>query len=336
MSAATQTATPAAADRTQQVMAELAMIWRSLPNKELFLALTGGWLLLMTFLGNSTFGYMPTRSLPYWMFNAYTAPLSEDGHGLLIPLVVAYLFYVRRHYVLGPDLRLWWPGLVVLAGACLLHVVGYLIQQPRVSIVAMLGGLYGIMGTCWGPGLMRRSFFPFWLLGFLVPLGSLAEPVSLPLRVLVSEIVEVLCGIAGMDVMRSGTQLYSPDRYSYEIAAACSGMRSLIATFALATIYGFTFFRKPWKQWLLVLSSFPLAVIGNVCRMLAIVLAAEWFGQETGKQVHDSTFWSLLPYVPAILGLIFLGRWIGEDDPQPTVPDANGQLPVGQPPATAS
>jgi exosortase len=317
MSAASQTVAPPAVDRTQQVLAELAGIWRRLPNKELFLILTGGWLLLLSVLGNSTFGYVQTRSLLFWMFNSYTSPQSEDGHGLLIPLVVGYLFYVRRHQILKDDLRLWWPGLVLFAGACFLHILGYLVQQPRLSIIALLGGLYGIMGLCWGPGFLRRSFFPFWLLGFLIPLGSLADPISLPLRILVSEIVEVMCGAAGMDVMRAGTQLYSPDRYQYEIAAACSGMRSLIATFALATIYGFTFFRKPWKQWLLVISSFPLAVIGNVCRMLAIVLAAEWFGAATGSRVHDSTFWSLLPYVPAILGLIFLGRWIGEDDPEP-------------------
>jgi exosortase len=317
MSAAAPTTAPPVTDRTQQVVAELQACWGQLPNKDLFLVLTGSWLVLLSFLGNSTFGYVVTRSLPLWMFNAYTAPQSEDGHGLLMPLVVAYLFYVRRHYILGGQLRLWWPGLLVLGAACGLHGLGFLVQQPRLSILALLGGLYGIMGTCWGPGFLRRSFFPFWMLLFLVPLGSLADPLSVPLRVLVCEIVRVVCNLAGMDVMRVGTALFSPDRYQYEVAAACSGLRSLIATFALATIYGFTFFSKPWKQWLLVASAVPLAVLGNCFRMMAIVLAAEWFGQQTGAQVHESTFWSLLPYVPAIMGLIFLGRWIGEDDPTP-------------------
>ena len=323
MSAASQTAAPPANDRTQQVVAEIAACWGRLPNKDLFLVLTGAWLVLLSFLGNSTFGYILTKSwllsgsLLFWMYNAYTSSQTEDGHGLLIPLVVAYLFYVRRRYILGASLRLWWPGLLLLAVACGLHVLGYMVQQQRVSVVALLVGIYGIMGTCWGPDFLRRSFFPFWVLLFLVPLGSLADPLSVPLRVFVCKVVQVICNLAGMDVMREGTALYSPERYQYEIAAACSGLRSLIATFALATIYGFTFFRKPWKQWLLVVSAVPLAVIGNTFRMLAIVLAAEWFGQRTGAQVHDSTFWSLLPYVPAILGLIFLGRWIGEDDTTP-------------------
>ena len=333
MSPATPTTAPPAADRTQQVLAEIAACWKRLPNRDVFLSLTVAWLVLLSLVGNSTFGYILTkswllsRSLLFWMYNAYTAPQTEDGHGLLIPLVVAYLFYVRRKYILSEPLRLWWPGLLLLGAACLLHVLGYMVQQQRISIVAFLLGVYGIMGTCWGPGLLRRSFFPFWVLLFLVPLGSLADPLSVPLRVLVCEIVRVVCNCFGIDVIRVGTALMSPDRYQYEVAAACSGLRSLIATFALATIYGFTYFRKPWKQWLLVASSVPLAVIGNCFRMMAIVLAAEWFGQKTGAQVHESTFWSMLPYVPAILGLIFLGRWIGEDNPEA----ASTEKPAPQP-----
>jgi exosortase/archaeosortase family protein len=57
-------------------------------------------------------------------------------------------------------------------------------------------------------------------------------------------------------------------------------------------------------------SAIPLAFIGNTFRMLVIVLAAEFGGQGAGNKAHESSFWSLLPYVPAILGLILLGRWL--------------------------
>jgi hypothetical protein len=40
------------------------------------------------------------------------------------------------------------------------------------------------------------------------------------------------------------------------------------------------------------------------------VFAAEWHGQEGGSKMHESDFGSLLPYVPVILGLILLGRWL--------------------------
>ena len=39
--------------------------WHRLPNKGLFFGLLGAWLLLFQFLGNGTFGYVDTASLPY-------------------------------------------------------------------------------------------------------------------------------------------------------------------------------------------------------------------------------------------------------------------------------
>jgi len=43
---------------------------------------------------------------------------------------------------------------------------------------------------------------------------------------------------------------------------------------------------------------------------MLIVLAGELFGQKAGNYVHESAWFSLLPYVPAIIGLILLARWL--------------------------
>jgi exosortase/archaeosortase family protein len=85
-------------------------------------------------------------------------------------------------------------------------------------------------------------------------------------------------------------------------------MRSLIAIFLLATIYGFIAFRSAWKRLLLMALAFPLAILGNLARMLLIIMAAELGGQEAGNYVHESSLFSLVPYVPAIIGLLVVGR----------------------------
>ena len=315
MESATDQLGPRPADRTQGLLSELGACWRQLPDKGLFFGLLAGWMALFQFLGNSTFGYISTASLQVWMYNAYTAPYTDDGHGLLIPVVVAVLFYFKRRTLLAVRFRSWWPALFILGAACLLHTLGYVIQQPRLSVVAFFLGIYGLMGLVWGPQWLRECFFPFFLLGFCVPLGSLAESVSFPLRLLVSKTVALLGQAMGINVVREGTALVNPDgRFQYEVAAACSGIRSLIATVAIATIYAFTAFRASWKRVLILGSALPLSVVGNVFRMLLIVLAGEWLGQKAGGYVHESAFWSLLPYVPAIVGMLLLGRWIGEDD----------------------
>jgi len=120
--------------------------------------------------------------------------------------------------------------------------------------------------------------------------------------------------VLGIGVVRVGTQLFNPlGNYQYEVAAACSGIRSLVSIFLLALIWGFTMFRSPWKRLLLMSLAVPLAVLGNLLRMLCIIIAAEVGGQETGNYVHEGGPFgiiSLIPYVPAIWGLIWAGNWL--------------------------
>jgi len=305
---------PVAAAADGSFLAELRSVWQRLPNKLLFFVLLGAWLLLFQFLGNSTLGYVNTPSLLHWMYNAYTkeSPVADDGHGLLIPFVVLGLLWWKRQELLAVATRVWWPALLVVAVALVIHIVGYAIQQPRVSIVALMAGIYALVGLAWGPAMLRASFFPFFLLGFMVPLGSLTEPITFPLRLLVCKGVVLVCNYGlGIDIVRDGTQLFNGLRtYQYEVAPACSGIRSLVAIAAIAIIYAFTSFRTVWQRAVLLGSAIPLAVLGNTFRMMVIVLAAEFWGQGAGNKAHESSFWSLLPYVPAILGLLLLGRWL--------------------------
>jgi exosortase len=178
------------------------------------------------------------------------------------------------------------------------------------------------MGLAWGREWLRKSVFPFFLFVFSVPLGARSEFITFPLRQLVTWLVEVVAHwILGIDVIRVGTQLFdSSGTYQYEVAAACSGIRSLIAIFLLATIYGFIAFRPMWKRLLLMALAFPLAVLGNLTRMLFIIMAAELGGQKAGNYVHESSLFSLVPYVPAIIGLLVAGRLMEERrDPDASV-----------------
>lgn len=298
---------------------EFSACWQRLPNKAFFFVLLAGWLLLFHFYGNATFGYIDSASLPYWMYFTYTNPMAhgEDGHGLLVPVVVLALLWWKRKDLLSGEMRLWTPGLALLALSAILHVIGYMIQQPRVSIVAMFGGIYAIMGLTWGTDFLRKSFFPFFLFAFCIPITSLGEPVTVPLRLGVSKIVAVLSNLIGISVIREGNQLFdSSHMYSYEVAAACSGLQSLIAIFAIATVYAFVFMQKGWKRALMILTALPLAILGNVFRMMSIIIAAEMYGQKGGNYVHENL--GILPYIPAFIGVILLGNWL--QDPPPAEP----------------
>jgi exosortase len=309
----------------EEVTVDSVRCWQQLPNKTFFFALLAAWLLLFQFYGNATFGYIAhSASLMYWMWFTYNNPMShgEDGHGNLIPFVVLALFWWKRKELVSLPNRVWWPAILMLAMAAVLHVIGYMVQQPRISIVALFAGIYALMGLAWGPQWLRSSFFPFFLFVFCIPITSIGEWFTFPLRVIVTKIVAGFSNtILGIDVVRQGTQLINASHhYQYEVAAACSGLQSLIAIFALATIYAFLFIEKPWKKAAMIASALPLAMLGNVIRMLVIIIAAEMNGQEGGKYVHDSAIFSMIPYIPAFIGVVFLGRWLQERPAELSIP----------------
>lgn len=297
---------------------EFLEVWKGLPNKGYFIVLLAAWLAIFQFLGNSTLGFVHSPSLLKWMYDVYQPSdhglESEDQHGLIVPFLVIGLLWWKRKELLGLRLKIWLPALALLAIAVTMHIFGYLIQQPRISIMALFTGIYALMGLAWGPRWLRASFFPYVLFAFCIPLGTLAQPLTFRLRLIVCQLVEAVCHyILAIDVIRDGTMLRDPTgHYQYEVAAACSGIRSLIAISLMATVYGFGWFRGFWKRILVLASAIPLAILGNLVRMLSIVLAAEIGGQKLGNSVHDSTFFSLLPYIPAMLGLILIGRFLRE------------------------
>lgn len=311
---------------------EIRSYWRQLPDKALFFGLLGCWLLMFHALGNSSFGYNPTRSLFVWMSVAYNADslVADDGHGNFIPLVVIIILWLRREDLFANPFKTWWPSILLVVLGLLAHVAGFVVQQQRLSIIGLFTGIYGLTGLIWGARWLKASFFPFFLFAFMVPLGSLTEKVTFPLRILVTWIVEHLFNdILGIGVIRQGTQLYNGlGTYQYEVAAACGGMRSLISIFLISTSYAFLVFRSPWKRLVMVGASLPLAVIGNTVRLSTIVAAGEWSGQSAGNFVHDNGIISMLPYIPAIFGVMVIGSYL-EKGEQPAAksptPNSGGQ-----------
>lgn len=300
---------------------EFYSCWQQLPNKIFFFTLLIAWLALFQFLGNSTFGYSHGSSLFGWMLMAYNGQgvSGDDAYGNLIPFLVAGLFWWKRNELLALPLKMWPPALLIVGLGLLMHIASYLIQEPRFSIVAMFIGIYGLTGLAWGPAWLRHSSFPFFLFIFCVPTAVVLEPITFPLRILVSTLVEWIAHyILGIGVLRMGTQLFDPlGTYQYDVAAACSGIRSLTAIFLFATVCGFVMFRSPGKRLLMMSLAVPFAILGNLLRMLLIIIAAVMGGQEWGNYVHESTLISLVPYLPVFLGLLLVVRWLEEKTDTP-------------------
>ncbi len=300
----------------ESIKVEFPVVWRGMPDKGLFFALLAAWVALFHFLGNSTFGYVDTPSLLQWMYSAYNQPDSEDAHGNLIPFVVLGLLWWKREALARVVKRTWWPGLAGVVLALVLHLLGYLMQQPRISIIAFFSGVYALLGLVWGWRFAVACFFPFVLFAFCLPLATALDPITIPLRQISTDVAVYLArGVLGIPVLQFGVQIMDPKgAYSYEVAAACSGIRSLLTLTALTTIYGFVSFSAGWKRMIMVAIAVPLALVGNVLRLVTVIVAAEAFGPKTAEVVHD--WFGFVTFALAVAVMLGLGHLLREPEPE--------------------
>ncbi len=246
-------------------------------------------LIVWQFWGNAVRGYIDTSSVFWWWGWQWFNPASESQHGPLVLGVACWLAWrnLKQSETGESDLDSVSPALGAMLAGLAIHLLGYAVQQTRISIAALLVFAWGVArfggGKRWGDAIL----FPLGLLVFAIPMGVL-DSVGFHLRLAVIATTELITGFVGIDLVRNGTQLFSPDgSYQYDVAAACSGVRSLMAMLALSAIIGYIGPRSWGRRIGVFLLAFPLTFVGNVVRISAVVFAGEWFGQTAGEIVHD-------------------------------------------------
>ena len=67
--------------------------------------------------------------------------------------------------------------------------------------------------------------------------------------------------------------------------------------------------------------SHPITVrIKRMAGSSDLPMPAKMSGQAAGNYVHESAIFSLLPYVPAVIGMMLLGRWLKGRSIEPVLP----------------
>jgi exosortase len=280
---------------------------------------------LFYFFGNATRGYIHTPSLFTWWWAQWFDPGSETQHGALIAAVALWLLWRNLRQPdfdrpAGPCLRM---ASLAMLGGLVLHLAGFALQQTRLSIVAALIFFWGVLALGGGRRIARAALFPFGFMLLSVPV-SFIDTLGFNLRLAVAQNVAFFADKLGLALARSGTQLSSPDGHlQYDVAAACSGIRSLVALIALSLLVGYLWLRSWFPRVALAAACLPFVVIGNIVRVLFIVIAADKFGQDTAGTVHTvSGYLNFAVVFALLLGMVALLRRVGFGKRQePSTPD---------------
>jgi exosortase len=97
-----------------------------------------------------------------------------------------------------------------------------------------------------------------------------------------------------------------------DVADPCSGLRSLLAMTALTAVYAYFTQRTILKKWILFATSIPLAVAGNIARIVTIAIMSEAVGGRLALGLyHDYSGYIL--FTAAISLMVVIGGMMNMD-----------------------
>jgi len=257
------------------------------------------------------------RSIFLWMIHRWTDS-GDFSHGWIIPFVsIGIVWYKRKDFAAAPK-YISRTGLMVVIMALLMHWLGAKAQQARLSLFALILLMWGVPFYLFGWQVAKLLIFPCAYLIFCIPLNFL-DSLTFPLRMFVSIAATAALNGLGIAAERSGSAIYSlaAGGFNFDVAAPCSGLRSLLAMTALTSVYAYLTQKTLLKKWILFLSSIPLAIIGNMARIITVALVSQAFGEELALGLyHDysgyvvfSVAITLMVGFGALLNMDYTAAW---------------------------
>jgi exosortase len=222
------------------------------------------------------------------------------SHGFFVPLFSFYVLWTERermaHFVAQPA----WAGLLLLALALLLLIVGQMGAElflARSSILVLVAGLVVLY---FGWPALRAVLFPWAFLLLMIPLPMvLLNQVTFPLQLLASKVAANVLPLFGVPILREGNVIQLPGGMQLEVAEACSGIRSLMSLITLSVIYGYLMERRVWMRILLGVAAVPIAVAANSLRIIGTGLLVRYWSPEMAEGFFHAS-WGLIIFAVAL------------------------------------
>jgi exosortase len=218
---------------------------------------------------------------------------------LLVPVLVGWLVWLRRDEVRRMPWTGTWLGLLPLGLGLFSYWIGYKAGTGYPGFLAVQFVLAGILLLVLGRTWMRVLFFAWLFLLFTWPMQPLEDSVASPLRPRTAAMAASVLNLLGVPAVNEGSALQSApdaahglqlgDAFSLDVDAKCSGINSLFALMMISALLGYLALKRPRSRLILFVCAVPLAVAGNVVRLLLLVAGTLKFGSDfaVGRHIGD-------------------------------------------------
>jgi exosortase len=240
-----------------------------------------------------------------WFHVDYQSP------GLLVPIVAwwAALRERPRWHDLPAEGVAW--GLVPLIAGLSIYIGGLAAGIPAMAGLGMVAGVWGFVAYCRGTRWLRALAFSLSYLIFMVPVPpSIITPAIVKLQLFVSWLSIRLSEWVGITLTREGNVLTMPSGETLFVAEAGGGVTSLVTLLPIGVLLAYFSLRTTWAWILSIVEVVPIAMIGNLARVMSTILATDAWGAKAATEglLHESA--GLITYGVACFLLLSLGAWL--------------------------
>ncbi len=233
------------------------------------------------------------------------------AHGFLVAPIALWLIWRARADLLQMAPRPSWWLLAPLAAAgagWLLAELGTVNAASQFSFVAML---VLATATVLGTRATGRIAFPLAFLFFAVPAGEILMP---KLMEWTADVTVLALRLSGIPVFREGQNFIIPTG-SWSVVEACSGVRYLIASLVIGTLYAYLTYRAPKRRLVFIGFSMLVPIVANWARAYMIVMIGHLSGNKLAVGV-DHLIYGWLFFGLVILLMFWIGARWREDAPE--------------------
>ncbi len=231
-------------------------------------------------------------------------------HAFVVPPIVAWLIWRKRGELapLQPKPLPW--VLLPMAGLALLWWLGDLVNVAAATQLALTAMLVASVPLVLGWQVTRVLAFPLAFTFFAVPIGEFMTPTLMHWT---AEALVAGLRFTGIPVYQEGQQLVIPSG-RWAVVAACSGVRYLMATFMVGSLFAYLNYSSTRKRLIFVGISIVLPILANWVRAYIIVMLGHLSNNEIATGV-DHLVYGWVFFGVVILALFFIGaRWADADD----------------------
>lgn len=258
-------------------------------------------------LALSLIAYIPTI---WWMADRWFAKESYYSHGLLIPMISIFIIWQRRDALNKIKIagNIW--GLWIVAACLLVHTICAALRIYFVSGFSLVFLIYGLLLFFFGKEMVRKLTFPVFFLFAMIPLPlAMISSLTVKLKLFATQLSVFTLNRIGFPCMQDGSFIRMPAS-TLEVAAPCSGLRSIISLVTLGLIFAYAAKVSVVKKGIIFLSTIPIAIATNMMRIVLVAVVNDLYGEKVALGFfHDFT--GFLVFAAAFLCLLGVSQILG-------------------------